>query len=172
VVVRSNIKCALERTCSADPGQYSTIHRAEYHETLYDEFVRLGGEIRLGCDVQKFSFDEPSVTTADGEEIQGDVVVGADGRTPSTPYISCLSNVETGLWSTARDQLLGIPTPPTPTGDLAYRMTLDDETLSSVDDPAVIDLLRPNAASVWLGPDRHCVFYPIRARKEWNLVLM
>jgi salicylate hydroxylase len=80
--------------------------------------------------------------------------------------------VETGLWSKARDQLLDIPTSPAQKGDLAYQKTLDDETLGGVEDPAVVDLLRPDGASVWLGPDRHCVFYPIRARKEWNLVLM
>lgn len=51
-------------------------------------------------------------------------------------------------------------------------MTLSGETLAAIPDDAVQELLKPNMSTVWLGPDRHCVFYPIRNREQWNLVLM
>jgi salicylate hydroxylase len=59
----------------------SCIHRAEYHETLHEEAVRLGCEIRLDCEVLSVSDEDEfcSVTTKDGGIIKGDVIVGADG---------------------------------------------------------------------------------------------
>jgi flavin-dependent dehydrogenase len=58
----------------------SMVHRAEYHETLYEEALRLGAEVRFDFEVQQLCFeDEASVTTVGGKVIKGDVVVGADG---------------------------------------------------------------------------------------------
>ncbi|EXJ70575.1 uncharacterized protein A1O5_06645 [Cladophialophora psammophila CBS 110553] len=130
-------------------------HRADYHATLHEEATRLGCEIQLGCEVQDVNFDQASVILNDGSVIAGDVVVAADG-----------------LWSTLRDKILGQLSPPLPTGDLAYRMTLPADALSTIADQNVQELLRPNLSTVWLGPDRHCVLYPIRNRSQWNLVLI
>jgi hypothetical protein len=51
-------------------------------------------------------------------------------------------------------------------------MTLSGDALNEILDEDVQELLRPNMTTVWLGPDRHCVFYPVRNRSQWNLVLM
>lgn len=51
-------------------------------------------------------------------------------------------------------------------------MTLSGELLSKIEDPSVQELIRPNIGTIWLGPDKHCVLYPMRNRTEWNLVLM
>jgi hypothetical protein len=51
-------------------------------------------------------------------------------------------------------------------------MTIDGEAASQIQDPAVQELLKPNAGTIGLGPDKHSVLYPVRNRKEWNLVLM
>ena len=110
--------------------------------------------------------------------IQCDVIVGADGESPCPEYPGYsvqrleLTDGIPGLWSTLRDQLLGYPSPPLPTGDLAYRMTLSGEILSQMADPSLQELMKVDVGTAWLGPDKHCVFYPIRNRKEWNLVLM
>jgi salicylate hydroxylase len=55
---------------------------------------------------------------------------------------------------------------------LAYRMTLSGDALNTILDEDVQELLKPNMTTAWLGPDRHCVFYPVRNRSQWNLVLM
>lgn len=68
--------------------EFSCIHRAEYHETLYEEAQRLGCEIRLDCEAVSVSNEDEfcSVTTKDGEVIQGDVIVGADGVYESSSW--------------------------------------------------------------------------------------
>ncbi|KIW90376.1 uncharacterized protein Z519_09021 [Cladophialophora bantiana CBS 173.52] len=114
-----------------------------------------GCKIQLGCEVQDVNFDQASVILNDGSVIAGDIVVAADG-----------------LWSTLRDKILGQPSPPLPTGDLAYRMTLPADALRAIADQNVQELLRSNLSTVWLGPDRHCVLYPIRNRSQWSLFLM
>ena len=55
-------------------------HRADYHDTLYEEAVRLGCTIRLGCEMQDVNFEEPAVILSDGTVVAADVVVGADGE--------------------------------------------------------------------------------------------
>ena len=51
-------------------------------------------------------------------------------------------------------------------------MTLSGEDMAAIDDADVQELLKVNMSTVWLGPDRHCVMYPIKKRTMWNLVLM
>ena len=55
------------------------IHRQDYHAILLEEAARLGVEIKLNADVAKLDFEKTEVILSDGEVIQGDVIVGADG---------------------------------------------------------------------------------------------
>ncbi|ORY67816.1 uncharacterized protein BCR38DRAFT_511183 [Pseudomassariella vexata] len=75
------------------------------------------------------------------------------------------------LWSTTREQLLSTPSPPQETGDLAYRGTFSLEQLRALNDPDIAELCSRKIISIWLGPDKHCVFYPVREGKEFNLVI-
>lgn len=59
---------------------YSVTHRADYHETLHEEAIRLGCTVRLGCEMQDVDFEAPAVILSDGSVIAADVVVGADGK--------------------------------------------------------------------------------------------
>ncbi|KAF2195636.1 FAD/NAD(P)-binding domain-containing protein [Zopfia rhizophila CBS 207.26] len=130
------------------------IHRADYQRILVDEAKLLGAEIRLGANVIDVDFAGTNVTLADGEVIKGDVIIGADG-----------------LWSTLRDKLLGYPSPPQETGNLAYRATFERSVLESLNDPTINDLLNQSQVTCWLGPSSHAVFYPVRRGKVFNLVL-
>jgi len=131
------------------------IHRADYHEVMMQEATRLGVKIRLGCTVEGLDFDKSQVLVQDGETLSADVIIGADG-----------------LWSTTRELLLGHESPPVETGDLAYRATLSREEIEALDDPEVKAIYDRQVVTVWLGPDKHCVFYPISQGKAYNLVLL
>ena len=61
--------------------------------------------------------------------------------------------------------------PPLETGDLAYRATLSRDTLSSLQDPDLDELLSRQVVTTFIGPDKHCVFYAINQGRSFNLVL-
>lgn len=78
----------------------------------------------------------------------------------------------TGLWSTTRDQILNRASPPYETGDLAYRATIKSSDLLALNDAAVAELCRRKSVSLWMGPGKHCVMYPLKGGSEFNLVLL
>ncbi|KAK8127972.1 FAD/NAD(P)-binding domain-containing protein [Apiospora sp. TS-2023a] len=130
------------------------IHRADYQRILVQEAQELGVTIRLGSHVQAVDFDLGSLTLASGEVITGDIIVGADG-----------------LWSSLRNAILGHDSPPQETGDLAYRGTFSISALQGLNDAQVDELCSKNIVTMWIGPESHAVFYPVRCGKEFNLVL-
>lgn len=56
------------------------IHRADYHQVLWDEAVASGAKIRLGQEVTDIEFERTSVVVSDGSAVAGNVIVGADGN--------------------------------------------------------------------------------------------
>jgi salicylate hydroxylase len=78
----------------------------------------------------------------------------------------------TGLWSDTRNQILDIPVEAVETGDIAYRGTFSKEQLLSLNDPKVEQLCAKNVVTLWMGPDKHSVFYPVRGGQLFNLVLL
>jgi salicylate hydroxylase len=67
---------------------------------------------------------------------------------------------------------LGHEHPPEETGALAYRGIFSLKELKALNDPQVDDLLKADKVQNWLGPGKHCVFYPLRNHTEYNIVLM
>ena len=132
---------------------YATVHRADMHGLLLEAVQQQSrAKLYLNSPLQGFKQSPHAVTLqtadgadgADGAEVNGDVLIGADG-----------------LWSSVRKQLLG-DGPPRRTGHLAYRALMPQAAL-----PA---RLRCQNVTVWLGPRMHIVHYPVR-RGEWlNLV--
>lgn len=147
-------KVLTRRPVSTD-GVWMVIHRADYHEVLLDEATRLGAEITLNAKVTKVELDAGVVTLENGRIVTADVVVGADG-----------------LWSVSRAEMLGKASEPYETGDLAYRGTFSREQLQQLNDPRVEELCKDKAATLWIGPSKHCVFYPVRNSTLFNLVLL
>ncbi|KAK1719376.1 uncharacterized protein BDZ83DRAFT_632044 [Colletotrichum acutatum] len=134
---------------------WMVVHRADLHYILWQTCKEIGVDLCLDMDVERIDFDEKRVYLEDGDDIGGDVIIGADG-----------------LWSICRDQLLGAASPPVETGDLAYRATFPFDYLKALNDPRVDDLCARKQATVWMGPDKHTVFYPVRGGREFNLVLI
>ncbi|KAI1769354.1 FAD binding domain protein [Hypoxylon sp. FL1150] len=128
------------------------IHRADLQAALVRRAQSLGVAIRLGADVQHVDFESASVAMADGQTVQGDVVLGADG-----------------LWSRTRNFLLRRPLMPKPTGDLAYRIILD---LEDIGDPELRELVSSPSVNFWVGPESHVVGYSLRQGRTYNLVLL
>ncbi|KAF1813356.1 FAD/NAD(P)-binding domain-containing protein [Eremomyces bilateralis CBS 781.70] len=141
---------------SRSHAQWFVIHRADYHQVLLDEAKRLGVEIQLNASVKDISFEDGVVYLEDDTTLKGDVVIGGDGS----------------LWSTTREKLLGKDSQPFQTGDLAYRGTFTLEQLEALNDPRVEELCKEPAVTVWFGPEKHCVFYPVRGGTQFNLVLL
>ncbi|KAI1608241.1 putative salicylate hydroxylase [Exophiala viscosa] len=129
-------------------GHWRVIHREDYHTILLDEALRLGATLQRDAHVENINVEGTEIAMMDGSTMQADVVIGADGADPIKPSF------------------------PTETGDLAYRATFSRSQLEVLNNPRVDELCAKKAVTVWFGPDKHCVFYPIRAGSEFNLVLL
>jgi salicylate hydroxylase len=87
-----------------------------------------------------------AITLQNGEQIEGDVVIGADG---------VRSRVRAALWDDEN---------PVFTGQIAWRALLRGSDL-----PA--DILGESGARSWMGPDYYVVSYFLRGRELINVVL-
>ncbi|TQW01407.1 salicylate hydroxylase [Cordyceps javanica] len=134
---------------------WMVIHRADYHKVLWGRSKELGVELSLGAETVHVDFNTTEVILKSNEKISADVIIGADG-----------------LWSMTRDSILECRSPPTATGDLAYRVTISAEQIESLNDASVSELCSQSGVKTWLGPRSHCVFYPLKHGSEFNIVLL
>ena len=126
---------------------YLTLHRADLQAVLADALrAQTNVQIHLDTEVARFDNRADGVTlhTRAGHQIEGDVLVGADG-----------------LWSAVRRQLFD-DGQPVATGQLAYRALVAQASLP--------EHLRSEQITIWLGPDRHVVQYPVRGGRWLNVV--
>ncbi|KAI5247647.1 FAD/NAD(P)-binding domain-containing protein [Aureobasidium subglaciale] len=134
-------------------------HRADLHKALLDRAQELGARFSINARVMNIKYETDGKDTAtvllkSGERLVADLVVGADG-----------------IFSTCRELLLGAPSPPTPTGDLAYRVLLDTKAMK--EDPELAPLLeKPHKVRYWMGPGAHAVNYVLRDGELFNMVLL
>jgi len=134
----------------------SVIYRADYHKVLSDKVLARGGTIRLDSPVVRINFESNSVVLSNGTEYTADVIVGADG-----------------LRSQTRDCILGYHKGPVETGDMAYRITIPRERMTSLNSPYWSSAINdPGCFREWTGPLGHAVFSPVRNRTIWILVLV
>lgn len=144
--------CYQEKILERYGAPFWDLHRADLQETLVRRARSLGVDIRLGFDVQHVDFQRAAVVAQDGQKVQGDLVLGADG-----------------LWSRTTSFLLQQQLTPTPTGDLAYRIILN---LEDIEDPELRDLVSNPSVNFWIGPESHVVGYSLRQGRMYNLVLL
>lgn len=134
-------------------------HRADLHKALLERAQELGATFRINSRVVNVVFgnsieDIATVVLHTGECLTADLVVGADG-----------------IFSKCREILLGRPDPPTPTGDLAYRLLLSTKNMAEDPDLACF-LERPHKVRYWMGPGAHAVNYVLRDGQLFNMVLL
>ncbi|MES2509293.1 MAG: FAD-dependent monooxygenase [Pseudomonadota bacterium] len=153
--IRSAIKgellgeLALGESMNARYGApYATVHRADLHGVLLDAVKQTGTRLHTDRALQGFTQTPQAVSaqTADALDVEGDVLIGADG-----------------LWSTVRHQLLGDGAPRR-TGHVAYRALVQQSTLP--------ESLRSGNVTAWLGPRMHIVQYPVRGGEWLNVVVL
>jgi salicylate hydroxylase len=128
---------------------YATVHRADLHGVLLQAVQATGqAELRLATAVAAVAQtgDEVVAALADGQQLAGPALVGADG-----------------VWSSVRHAVVDDGAPQF-TGHLAYRALVTQDSL-----PAA---LRSQQVTVWLGPGLHVVQYPVRAGAALNVVAM
>lgn len=135
------------RMTAAHGSPYYHIHRADFHRMVYDLVCDAPGvEFRLNSTVKSVNPDPqgsgPSVTLTTGEEIRGDLIIGADG-----------------VKSLLRQVVIGKPDSPVPTGDAAYRAIIPTDIMAR--DPELRPFLDPPEMTGWMGPGRHVMAYCI-----------
>ena len=74
-----------------------------------------------------------------------------------------------GLHSKARQSFLGRPDPALDTGDLAYRIVLDEDQIK---DPEMRKMMTEPACRLYAGPKAHVIMYSLRSGRQMNIVLM
>ncbi|KAF8733221.1 hypothetical protein AX14_004040 [Amanita brunnescens Koide BX004] len=133
---------------------YYHAHRADVQKILCD-LAEPYMNLRLNSRVVCVSPDPPSphVVLASGEVVYGDMIIGADG-----------------VKSIIRTCIVQGPDAPTPTGDSAYRATMSTESM--LRDPELKTLVDNPESTLWMGPNKHVVGYCLRAKKEYNLVMI
>ncbi|GBE85602.1 FAD-dependent monooxygenase OpS4 [Sparassis crispa] len=131
---------------------YYHIHRADFHQLLYD-LAAPSMTLRLKSTVVAVDPDAPSVTLASGEVVRGDLIVGADG-----------------VKSFIQQVVLGRVNPAQATGDAAYRALIPTELM--LQDPDLKPFVDTPEMTGWMAPGRHLMAYNVRAKKEYNLVLL
>jgi salicylate hydroxylase len=139
----------LDTRCERLYGEHTyTAHRADLLEAISAAVP--GGAVRLGRRCVKINGDDgqagpAALTFADGEVVEADVVIGADG-----------------IHSLVRAAVTETPVPPTYSGRCAFRALVPAREA-----PA---FARSPAQVLWLGPGHHLVHYPVRAGELINLV--
>lgn len=128
-------------------SSYLHIHRADYISVLETALhSKAPKSLRLGADVAGYKQTADSVVAmlADGSEVAGDILIGADG-----------------IHSLIQAQMLG-PQKPAFTGNVAWRAVVPIDRLGA-------DAPRPTACA-WMGRRRHCVTYRLRRGELANFV--
>ena len=131
---------------------YWHVHRADLHQVLYQACLAHGVEFRLAAKVAAYQHSnsgaQVSVQLTDGEQLDADVLIGADG-----------------IHSVIQQQVLqahGLSSQPRFTGQVAWRGTIEAKRLPP-------KLVEPNA-NLWVGPGKHLVSYYLRGGKLVNFV--
>lgn len=117
---------------------YWGVHRVDLQQTLAGAFTAAAGEehLHLGRAVTAVDAEAGILTLADGAQIAGDVVVGADG-----------------VHSTVRDAVTGPGSGPVYSGTSAFRGLVPVDALPSLPDP--------HAIQFWAGPGAHLLHYAL-----------
>ncbi|KAF0322172.1 ABC transporter [Colletotrichum asianum] len=135
-------------------------HRVDLHDALKEAATRETPDdgpviVRTGCVVSSCDPDAGVVKLESGEEIVGDLVVGADG-----------------IKSVLRQAVIGKEAPAIPTGLSAYRLIIDSSELEQDKDfTSVIDP-KESITTMIMGHDRRIIMGPARNGSIYSIVAM
>ncbi|KAK9413323.1 putative Major facilitator superfamily (MFS) profile domain-containing protein [Seiridium unicorne] len=130
-----------------------TIHRRDLQTSLIHRARELGVKILYSTRIDEVDIEKPAVKSQTRETHIGDVVIVAGG-----------------IWSSLRSGVLGKQVDPEPTGDMAYRMTVDYDDLD--EEKELQNWMHEPTVRIWVGPRSHAVAYPVRGARQLNIVLL
>lgn len=134
-------------------ASYSLTHRADLVRLLTETAASKDSiTIKMGVRVASYDFDTPAVTLEDGQVIEADLVVCADG-----------------IKSAVRDRTNRKLLRPQDTGDVAYRILVPSGPM--LEDSEMAPLIREPWAVHWMGPEGHAVGYTLRGGELYNIVI-
>ncbi|RDV04297.1 FAD-dependent monooxygenase [Undibacter mobilis] len=137
---RADIKGEYEKRFNAP---HLSVHRADLHNILSTGLPDASLRFGVRCIAVAQSENSAVAILESGEEVEADVVVGADG-----------------IKSAVRGSLFGEDEPEF-TGNVAWRFTVPEESLVEPIEPAVTN---------WLGPGGHVVHYYVRSGRLVNVI--
>ncbi|KLO15675.1 FAD/NAD(P)-binding domain-containing protein [Schizopora paradoxa] len=126
--------------------------RGEIHAVLFEYAKRLGAEIKLGVEVTEYwenDVEKKAGVIVQGQRIEGDVVVGADG-----------------VGSKARQLVLGHVDEPKPSGYAIYRTWFDIQERGVDKDPLTSMFAKEDLFFSWIGEDKHMLAMSMKGGKE------
>jgi salicylate hydroxylase len=116
------------------------VHRAGRQRVLHSVALAAGAQIRVSCQVVEVDCNfEARVKLKDGEWVEGDIILGADG-----------------IKSSLRREIskrYGYDDVSLPTGDAAYRISILKEDMKG--DEQTLKLLAGSVSMRWMGPGGH-----------------
>ncbi|PSS12771.1 hypothetical protein M430DRAFT_43613 [Amorphotheca resinae ATCC 22711] len=128
------VSCPLKEPAEKEyESPYWHIHRADLHRGLLEVAKAAGCKVLLNNRVVSIDPSKPSLLTKGGVTYEADLIVASDG-----------------LHSVARSVVVGEPTPPIPTGQMVYRVTLPAKELQGI--PELKEIVTVPRNNHWLGP--------------------
>ncbi|KAI1874299.1 uncharacterized protein JN550_002878 [Neoarthrinium moseri] len=132
---------------------YQVVHRAHFHDALYQRAVELGVKVKLNSRVVEYDAEGAAVVLEDGSIVKSDLVIAADGvKSVARSLIHPQGNHEPRL-----------------SGFAAYRATVDVSKMRS--DPEIAQIIERPSLNIWIGEDRHIMTYTIAGGNSFNMVL-
>ncbi|KAF8209413.1 hypothetical protein K438DRAFT_1810965 [Mycena galopus ATCC 62051] len=145
----------IETIVAANGAPWYNIHRNDFHQLLARLTTTTGSvEMCLNSAVVRVYHDagRPRVVLSSGVELTADLVVGADGIKSVTRRAIISEEQDARVDSAA-----------------AYRAILPAGLL--LEDPDLRSLVSDLEVTQWIGPGANIAGYPIRAGKEYNIVI-
>lgn len=138
----------------------TVFHRQDLHSALNDAALSedLPGEpveIRTGAAASWCDAEKGIVHLNNGQIVEGDLVIGADG-----------------IRSALRDSIVASHVDPVPTGLSAYRILVDIDQIAALDCPTDVFDPRKPVTTMIVGHDRRIVMGPGRNSKVFGMVAL
>lgn len=142
------VECPLKKPAQGEYGSpYWHIHRADFHRGLLARVTELGVPVNLDSRVVKVEPEVPAIITKNGQRFTADLIVASDG-----------------LHSICREIVLGYKSPPVPTGQMVYRVTVPAKKLKGI--PELEELIKIPRNNHWIGPHATILSYLLEGVNE------
>ncbi|GAA6034655.1 hypothetical protein JCM8097_001101 [Rhodosporidiobolus ruineniae] len=126
-------------------------HRGDY-QAFFDRVEELGIPIHMGTPVRSFDESAPSITLENGDVVECDIVIGADG-----------------IKSQTRELVLGFEDKPKSSGYACYRAYTEGSRIRA--DPLSKVLVQRDTMNIWIGKDLHIVQNTCHDGEEFNWII-